>query len=201
MQEPTRSIKGLLLREVTLGQLSTTRKGKTMVNEIKAMSMDEKVEYFRSILSNPGNVTETDTLNIFRLVNSYNTFDEEFFNNENSYIRDITEFIDLKLKLERDIKEFQNTLVKWYISILASCDIKADDEEETKVEMPDLICGFFASSNISIMSNIMNKVDLNEIDMSNLYRVKGAFMLLSTLFNSHAFVAGYIEMLSGNDAK
>lgn len=170
-------------------------------NNVKNMALSEKVEYFRSIFINPDDASETDVLNVFRLVNSYNTFDEEFFNNENSYIRDITEFIDLKLTLEPEIKKFQAELVKWYLSILASCDIKADDEEETKVEMPALICGFFASSNISIMSNIMNKVDLNEIDMSNLYRVKGAFMLLSTLFNSHAFVAGYIEMLSGNNAE
>ena len=46
--------------------------------EIKSLELNEKIEYFRNIFSNLNNENEFDILNIFRLVNSYNTFDDDF---------------------------------------------------------------------------------------------------------------------------
>ena len=60
--------------------------------EIKSLELNEKIEYFRNIFSNLNNENEFDILNIFRLVNSYNTFDDDFFDHEGSYITDIAEF-------------------------------------------------------------------------------------------------------------
>ena len=166
-----------------------------MANEIKSMNVTDKIEYFRNILKTMDTQNETDILNVFRLINTYNTFDDDFFEHKDSYISDISEFIDIKMSLEEELKEFSLQLVTWYLSILASCDIKTDDSDDVKVDIPLLIYGIFASATLSMMSSVMNSVDMTAIDMSKLYKVRGAFTILSRLFNSHAFVASYLNIL------
>lgn len=166
-----------------------------MANEIKSMNVTDKIEYFRNILKTMDTQNETDILNVFRLINTYNTFDDDFFEHKDSYISDISEFIDIKMSLEEELKEFSLQLVTWYLSILASCDIKTDDSDDVKVDIPLLIYGIFASATLPMMSSLMNSVDITAIDMSKLHKVCGAFTILSRLFNSHAFVASYLNIL------
>lgn len=166
------------------------------INEIKNMPLDNKIEYFRNILKNLDNENEVDIINIFRLINTYNSFDDDFFNHKDSYINDISEFIDIKIALSEELKDFSLELIKWYLSILASCDIKIDNNnDDEKVEMPTLIQGIFTVATISMMSSLMNSVDMTTIDMGNLYKVRGAFVILSRLFQSHSFVASYLNIL------
>lgn len=165
-------------------------------DEIKKLTVDEKIEYFRNIIKDLNTKNEVDILNVFRLINTYNTFDDDFFNHKDSYISDISEFIDIKMALNEELKDFSLVLVKWYLSILASCDIKVvDDNDEEKVEMPTLIQGIFTAATVSMMSSLMNSVDMTTIDMGNLYKVRGAFIILSRLFQSHSFVASYLNIL------
>lgn len=165
-------------------------------DEIKKLTVDEKIEYFRNIIKDLNTKNEVDILNVFRLINTYNTFDDDFFNHKDSYISDISEFIDIKMALNDELKDFSLVLVKWYLSILASCDIKVvDDNDEEKVEMPTLIQGIFTTATVSMMSSLMNSVDMTTIDMGNLYKVRGAFIILSRLFQSHSFVASYLNIL------
>lgn len=165
-------------------------------DEIKKLTVDEKIEYFRNIIKDLNTKNEVDILNVFRLINTYNTFDDDFFNHKDSYISDISEFIDIKMALNEELKDFSLVLVTWYLSILASCDIKVvDDNDEEKVEMPTLIQGIFTAATVSMMSSLMNSVDMTTIDMGNLYKVRGAFVILSRLFQSHSFVASYLNIL------
>lgn len=161
--------------------------------EIRNLETEKKIEYFRNILKDYNNSNAIDILNIYRLINSYNTFDDDFFNNPNSYICDISEFIDIKMSLEDEIDEFCLELVKWYLSMLASCDVKVETDQDEMVEIPFMIYGFFTSASIPVMSSIMNAVDMTQIDMGNLYKVKGAFQLMANLFRTQAFVSTYIR--------
>lgn len=164
--------------------------------EIKHLNLEQKIEYFRNILKDLNTKNEVDILNVFRLINTYNTFDDDFFDHKDSYISDISEFIDIKMALNDELKEFSLVLVKWYLSILTSCDIKVvDDNDEEKLEMPTLIQGIFTAATVSMMSSLMNSVDMTTIDMGNLYKVRGAFVILSRLFQSHSFVASYLNIL------
>lgn len=163
-------------------------------NEIKNMELDDKIEYFRNILQNLDNKNEVDIINIFRLINTYNSFDDDFFNHKDSYINDISEFIDIKISLEDELNNFILILVTWYFSILASCDIKAENNDSC-VDLPLLICGIFSNATLPLMSSLINSVDLSQIDMSNLYKVRGAFNIVSRLFNSHSFVVSYLNIL------
>ena len=74
--------------------------------EIKKLTVDEKIEYFRNIIKDLNTKNEVDILNVFRLINTYNTFDDDFFNHKDSYISDISEFIDIKMALNEELKDF-----------------------------------------------------------------------------------------------
>lgn len=164
--------------------------------EIKHLNLEQKIEYFRNLFSDLDNENEFDVLNVFRLINSYNIFDDDFFEHEGSYISDISEFIDIKMALNDEIKDFSLVLVTWYLSILRSCDVKnIDDDRDSKVELPLFIHGLFVNATLPMMSALMNSIDLSLIDMTELHKVNGAFIILSRLFNTHAFVASYLETL------
>ena len=163
--------------------------------EIRSLELDQKIDYFRTILKNVDNENPIDILNIYRLINSYNTFDDDFFEDENSYICDISEFIDIKMTLQSEIEEFSLILVTWYLSTLASCDIKADNDVDNLKDLPMLVYGFFTSATIPVMASIMNSVDMSQIDMTKLYRVKNAFVLMSNMFRTQSFVASYLKNL------
>ena len=164
---------------------------------IKEQTTDKKVEHFKNLLN--GTITEPDSadiLNVYRLVNTYNIFDEDFFENENSYINDISEYIDIKMELVDELKSFSQELAKWYLGIVYSCDIKLSEEDESEMkEMPLLIYGVFSLSSLSMIASILNSCGLDTIKVNELPKVKGAFMMLSKLFNSHSFVASYIDKL------
>lgn len=157
--------------------------------QVRELSLDDKIQYFKGILEDLENTNETDILNVFRLANTYNTFDNDFFDNEESYIVDISEFIDIKMALEEEVRTFSTVLVTWYLSALASCDVKADDDIDSAVPMPPLVYGFFVCATIPVMASLMNSIDLTTIDMGGLYKVKGAFLLMSKMFQTQSFVA------------
>lgn len=166
---------------------------------VRSLSFDDKVAYFKTVFADPNaeTITEVDILNVYRLINSYNVFDDTFFNDERSYITDIAEFIDIKVALDYEINKFSLELVHWYLSILASCDIKSDDDPESGEDLPKLVCGFFAAATIPVMSAVMHSVDLTQLDLSQLQKVRGGFNILSKLFQTQAFVSSMLKPFLG----
>lgn len=163
--------------------------------EIKEMTLEDKTEYYRSLLKNLDNGNECDLFNLYVMIDTYNVFDDSFFNNEKCYLKDISEFIDIKLALRDELEAFNETLITWYLSALASCDAKRDMEESEFEEMPLTIKGIFSCATISVLSSIMNKIDLSMIDLTMLHNVKGAFTLVAKLFNNHSFIADCMDKI------
>lgn len=163
--------------------------------EIKEMALKDKIEYYRSILKNLDNNNECDLFNLYIMIDSYNVFDENFFNNEKCYLKDISEFIDIKLTLREELESFCETLITWYFSVLASCDIKRDMEDTQFEEMPLTIKGILSCTTIPVLSSIMNKTDLSTIDLTMLHSVRGAFVLAAKLFNVHSFMVDCMDKI------
>lgn len=165
-------------------------------SEIKALPISEKTEYLRAMLMNLDNEDEIDILNAYRLVNSYNTFDESFFEQEASYISDIAEFIDIKTELEKEIDDLMVTITTWYLSILASSEIPLTmEQDDSKKTVPSMLYGLFILSSVPMLASIMNKIDLSKIDMTKLHSVKEGFSLMSRLFGNQALVGAFLEKL------
>lgn len=163
---------------------------------VRELPFEQKVEYFKKIFTDMENTNEVDALNIYRIINSYNTFDENFFENENSYITDITEFIDLKVALEDEINELMLQMVVWYLSILASCDIPLtieDAEDDNKENIPPMLYALLAMSSLPLMASLLKKVDKSKIDLTNLHDAKNGFMIVNRMFRQHAIIGEFLE--------
>jgi len=164
------------------------------MNEIKNFSFEKKLNYFKNLLNNKDCSEPTDILNIFRLINAHNVFDDNFFEHEQSYINDIAEYIDLRQELKDEIQEFYTHLVFWYLSLIASCDLPLSpiDEKDLK-ELPSLYFGIFSLGTISLFANIMNKVNNMSIQMNELFKVKNAFTVFGELVSKHAMSAFFLK--------
>lgn len=164
--------------------------------EIRALPIEGKIEVFRGILTDVCGGSEVRILNLYRLVNSYNVFDDTFFQDPNSYLCDISEFVDVKNALAPELEAFMLELSKWYLSILTSCDIPLTiEQDDSKRTIPAAFYGIFLLGSAPLMSSIMGKVDLGKIDMTSLYKVKEGFSVLSRLFGNHAMVGAFLEKL------
>ena len=164
--------------------------------EIKALPLDKKTEVFRKLLTDGESANDVDILNVFCLVNSYNVFDEDFFKQESCYFNEISEFIDVKSALQGELNDFIQELVTWYLSIIASCEIPLTiEQDDSKVTIPSTFYGIFLLGSAPLMASLMGKIDLGKIDMTNLYKVKEGFSVLSRLFGNHALVGAFLEKL------
>lgn len=165
---------------------------------IRELPYEEKVVYFKKILTDFDNTNPLDAMNAYRIINSYNTFDENFFDDERSYIKDITEFIDIKVDLEAEISNLCHELLIWYLSIIASCEIPLTVEEagdDSKEKIPALIYALLASSSLPLMASLFKKADKSKIDLNNLHDVKNGFMMVNRMFSQHAIVGQFLEAL------
>ncbi len=156
-------------------------------------TIEEKIEHFRSLLTNLDNDNENDILNVYALISTYNSFDDSFFASKNIYLDDISEFIDVKLALKDELEAFNTTLITWYLGSLKSCDMRIADD--SYVEMPLLIKGVLTCTSLVELSSIMSKADMSPIDLNTLPKVKGAFILTAKLFQNHAFVAECMDKI------
>lgn len=164
--------------------------------EIKALPLDKKIEVFRKLLTDGTASDPVDILNVYRLVNSYNVFDDDFFQQESSYFTDISDFIDVKSALAAELNDFILELVTWYLSIITSCDIPLTiEQDDSKVSIPATFYGIFLLGSAPLMSSLMGKVDLSRINMTNLYKVKEGFSVLSRILGNHALVGAFLEKL------
>lgn len=163
--------------------------------EIKSLSIENKIEYFRKLFSDLDNENELDIINVFRIINTYNTFDDNFFEDTSVYISDISELIDIKIALESEIKNLSTELTKWYFGALMSCDIRTSDNSENEVMMPALIRGLLSNITIPAMSAIIKNSNIEQIKLTELPVVKDSFSIISKLMQCHSFVASCFDII------
>lgn len=167
-----------------------------MSNTIRNFSIDGKINVFRKLLTSENeDASEIEVLNVFRMINSYNTFDDDFFTNEMSYISDIAEFIDLKTALAKEIAQFIQEMVTWYLSILTSCEIPLTvEQDDAKKPLPKFMFALFQLCTLPLMSSLMKKANL-ELAVTNLVSVKNGFNIASTLFVNQNLVGAFLNRL------
>ena len=97
-------------------------------------------------------------LNLIVLVKTYNTLQDEFFNDQHIYVTSLEQMLDLKLALSKDLKQFIKTLSVYFISLLRSYPKFVFTPMDTHIKLPELykimitsmdfltLCGVFAIS-------------------------------------------------------
>lgn len=162
---------------------------------LKGKPIDEIAQALREAMADLNTVDPDTVLNLMNLVGSYNTLDQSFFDSPLVWVSSLEEFLDLKIALKYEIREFA-TLVNRY---LLSCIKYAAKTEFTFLDhvrtVPPLIDIILKNSTFLQLSAIAAKgvnIDTKDsflIENANVYvtaisyNTANAFRLMDQFIN------------------
>lgn len=97
-------------------------------------------------------------LNLINLVKTYNSLDDSFFENEDIYIKDIEDLVDLKIEIKPELQQFINKISIYFLSMLKSYNKYSFTVLDEYDSLPNLylfifnscdfltLCGIFANA-------------------------------------------------------
>ena len=103
-------------------------------------------------------------LNIINLIKTSNTLDDEVFKSEDLYLNSLTDFLDFKLSINVDLKNFCRRLSTYYVALFrsyAKLEISFLDNAE---DMPSLYGTIIASLDFFTLGGIFAKCDNFDTD-------------------------------------
>ena len=155
----------------------------------KGLSTDELCELMRISLTRPTLVNNQLLANINILVNGFNTLDDSLFESPMILFADIEQLLDVKLTLDKEIKDFQTNTIYWYLSCLYSAHKVEYTYLDQTVKMPNVWRKFLMATNLLTISQIMSKA--NPIDTSKLVLVENAYPVIVEL-SANMSIASHI---------
>lgn len=164
---------------------------------LKNLSQELKLSIFNNALTNENLVNSNIILNIFNLIKGYNTFEDSFFEHNDVIFKDLEEYLDIKIELNRNLGSFIKNLIFYYLSIIRSCGITEYTNEMNPIDIPMIYQRILSISDIVSLSSIFMKSP--NIETNDLVLVNNAYQymaLLSSNFNFANKLMGYI--LNGN---
>lgn len=123
---------------------------------LKSLSMDKKVEIIKNALLNEELKNPVMILNIINLIKITNTFSSEFFEDENIYVSKVSELVDLRLKLKKELQEFTKKLNIYFISLFKSYNKVTYSPLDNHKKMPRLFKIIMESTDILTLSGIFS---------------------------------------------
>ena len=126
---------------------------------IKNLSYEHRKEALRLALKTPTIINNVFLTNVFCLIKQSNTFNEAYFNNEQVFVNDEVELLDILDDLEVEISEVTKTLAEYYISMLKTCHlVDAVENNPNTVRIESLYEYLFTSVDVVILARILSSV-------------------------------------------
>lgn len=166
--------------------------------DVKNLSFETKVEFFRYILSNEDVLDSVIILNIFNMVKCYNAFDDSYFSAESTFFKDFEEYLDIKTELREELDKFSKQLCIYYMAVLYSCGVTDDTADRDIISMPLIYQRLLYIVDFVSMSNILNKTKNFTINVDELPLIQNSCIYLESL--SNRFLIGLNLMKSLIDA-
>jgi len=143
---------------------------------IKNLPYKEKLEHLKRILSNIETESSEEVLNIIYLCQTNGTCEDSFFQSESVWFNDITELVDTRSDLSKEIGSFIHELNKYFLSLF-----KSQGSLVTK-ETPMIPVLFqrvmLVSDFLSLGNNLKRSPNLSMVDVPT---VSNAYPLLVSL--------------------
>lgn len=155
--------------------------------QMKSCSTDVLIEIYKNITTPKYIETLTNKsliLNIISLVKSYNTFNDDFFNNKLIFFNSIEQFLDVKIELQDNIKIINSEISTYFISLFRSISKTEYTVLDSYCDIPTFYKIFFLTTNLVTISTILEQMPQNYT--YNLKNIKGAHLYLSKLISTYA---------------
>lgn len=117
----------------------------------------QKIQEILSLLIKYEKLTNASIIfNIILLLKTYNTLEDDFFNNKNVYYSSLEDFLDIKNGLKYDIKELNTKLSVYFISIFKSLNKFEFSFIDNPVQIPELYTNILLSVDIFTIGGILS---------------------------------------------
>lgn len=158
------------------------------------LETDELCELMRMALTRESLVNTQLLANILILASGYNTLDDSLFQSPLILFSDIEQLLDVKLTLDKEIKDFQTKTVYWYLSCLYSAHKVEYTYLDQTVKMPNLWRKFLMATNLLTISQIMSKAE--PINTSSLVLVENAYPVIMELSANMSLASRILSALN-----
>lgn len=117
----------------------------------------QKIQEILSLLLKYDKLTNASIIfNIILLLKTYNTLEDDFFNNKNVYYSSLEDFLDIKNGLKYDIKELNTKLSIYFISIFKSLNKFEFSFIDNPVQIPELYTNILLSIDVFTIGGILS---------------------------------------------
>ena len=117
----------------------------------------QKIQEILSLLLKYEKLTNASIIfNIILLLKTYNTLEDDFFNNKNVYYSSLEDFLDIKNGLKYVIKELNTKLSVYFISIFKSLNKFEFSFIDNPVQIPELYTNILLSVDIFTIGGILS---------------------------------------------
>lgn len=125
---------------------------------LKDLNTEKLADVFRLAMKTEDLSDSLLILNLINLVKSYNSLDDSFFNNDEIYVKDIEDLVDLKIEIQPELQDFINKLAIYFLSMLKSYNKYSFTVLDEYQSLPNLyltifnscdfltLCGIFANA-------------------------------------------------------
>lgn len=117
----------------------------------------QKIQEILSLLLKYDKLTNVSIIfNIILLLKTYNTLEDDFFNNKNVYYSSLEDFLDIKNGLKYDIKELNTKLSIYFISIFRSLNKFEFSFIDNPIQIPQLYTNILLSIDVFTIGGILS---------------------------------------------
>lgn len=130
--------------------------GLTIFINLKPLNIQKIQEILSSLLKYDRLSNASILFNIILLLKTYNTLEDEFFNNKNVYYSSLEDFLDIKNGLKSNIKELNTKLSIYFISIFRSLNKFEFSFIDNPVQIPELYKNILLSVDVFTIGGILS---------------------------------------------
>lgn len=139
-------------------------------------------------------------LNILNLIKIYNTLDDSFFENEDVYVSNIEELLDVKLALKDDLKKFIKQLSIYFISLFKSYNKTSYAPLDVHIDLPKIYETIILASDLLTLSGIFSISE--PFNTNECVYINNNFKYIETLLMKNAistsFFNAFLEEQNGD---
>lgn len=154
--------------------------------KIKSLSTEDKIKCFRFFLNSNVITNFSAITNLFLLINGIGGIEESSLCNEKMFFNDLEEYIDIKLKLKKDIENFKKKLLEYYLGVVQGLNVKLP---ELKVHITNTHYNILFLTNPLFISKLMLEylkyIDVNTIKPT--FNAESIYNKINDHVYSHTF--------------
>lgn len=136
-------------------------------------------------------------LNIINLIKIYNTLDDSFFETNDVYFNNISDFIDAKLILRDSLKNFSKKVSIYFISLLRSYYKTNYTSSENYIELPNIYKIIFLSTDFMTLCGIF--ANCGNFDTKECVTISDSISILSQLLMKHSISMAFFDEFAKNN--